>query len=464
VALGVGGQRHPLGRSAKQDALACEAGADAQRDHQMGLAGARRAYLQALDDTREQRAHLAQVVIDDRLAALKARQRDQLAHPLARQLRISPQQAVDLVLERIQLRVCRRPQVLRRLARAQRRAHRIARQPAPAHKLLESTRPPRSAPGATRPTAPSTNPFLPRSTPTAKRGSTSPSDTSASTREGSDFDRRRRISFSQRRHWSWVSSRATLLSSTRGGLVGLLAATGLGVGEALRLDRHDIDASAGVLLVRRSKSGNPARWRCSQACWTRSSATPTAASRSIRIRRREGVFVSLRVTRVIYADVRIDRRAGLPSDARPSRLAPVPDHQPPLLTPPGRPYAQPRVRRLGHISEDTALRPALTGAHEVRTLSTPISPKVLPGGRVRPQMSPSASPRPRAGTSRWRDEPLGKPSRRGEWRTRGPDCDRSTGVEIGEVGRERPAVRAGPAGPARTVRCQGRRVWPALSS
>lgn len=38
-------------------------------------------------------------------------------------------------------------------------------------------------------------------------------------------------------------------------LIGLLAATGLRVGEALRLDRGDIDWSEGVLMIRRSKFG-----------------------------------------------------------------------------------------------------------------------------------------------------------------------------------------------------------------
>ena len=53
---------------------------------------------------REQRPHLAQVVIDDRLATLKAQRHDQLPDTLAGQLRISLQQPVDLVLERIKLR------------------------------------------------------------------------------------------------------------------------------------------------------------------------------------------------------------------------------------------------------------------------------------------------------------------------------------------------------------------------
>ena len=62
---------------------------------------------------REQRADLAQIVVDDRLAALKAQRRDQLADALPRQLRIRPEQPVDLVLERIKLRTRRRPRIAR---------------------------------------------------------------------------------------------------------------------------------------------------------------------------------------------------------------------------------------------------------------------------------------------------------------------------------------------------------------
>src|SRR6202007_1022832 len=51
----------------------------------------------------KQRAHLAQVVIDDRLAADKAERLDQLPDPDARQLRVLAKQPVDLLLERIEL-------------------------------------------------------------------------------------------------------------------------------------------------------------------------------------------------------------------------------------------------------------------------------------------------------------------------------------------------------------------------
>src|SRR5207245_3456498 len=46
-----------------------------------------------------------------------------------------------------------------------------------------------------------------------------------------------------------------LRAATYETLIGLLAATGLRIGEAIRLDRHDIDWTEGVLLVRQSKFG-----------------------------------------------------------------------------------------------------------------------------------------------------------------------------------------------------------------
>jgi hypothetical protein len=80
---------------------------------------------------REQWPHLAQVVVDDRLAAIEPERRDQLADPLAGQLRIAAQQPVDLVLERIKLRPARRPPIDRRRVAADRAADRVPVQPRP---------------------------------------------------------------------------------------------------------------------------------------------------------------------------------------------------------------------------------------------------------------------------------------------------------------------------------------------
>jgi integrase len=83
-------------------------------------------------------------------------------------------------------------------------------------------------------------------------------------------------------------------------LIGLLAATGLRVGEALRLDSDDIDVADGVLLVRKSKFGKsrqvPLQTSTLQALQEydrqRQKLCPHASS--------ESFFLSLRGTRIIY--------------------------------------------------------------------------------------------------------------------------------------------------------------------
>jgi integrase len=97
-----------------------------------------------------------------------------------------------------------------------------------------------------------------------------------------------------------ISIRQPLRAATMHTLIGLLAATGLRVGEALRLDRGDIDWSDGVLHVRQSK-------------FRKSRLVPVAPSvveameRYAELRDRlrpaaagESFFVSLRGTRVIH--------------------------------------------------------------------------------------------------------------------------------------------------------------------
>jgi integrase/recombinase XerD len=91
-----------------------------------------------------------------------------------------------------------------------------------------------------------------------------------------------------------------LRAATYETLIGLLAATGLRVGEAVRLDRHDIDHSDAVLLVRRSKFGKSRHVPLQPS-------TLDALQRYGRRRdelcphpRGESLFVSLRGTRVIY--------------------------------------------------------------------------------------------------------------------------------------------------------------------
>src|SRR5215208_6219415 len=74
---------------------------------------------------REQRADFAQVVVDDRLAAIETELHDQLADALPRQPRIRPEQPVDLVLERIELRSRRRPRITRPVITPKRVADRL---------------------------------------------------------------------------------------------------------------------------------------------------------------------------------------------------------------------------------------------------------------------------------------------------------------------------------------------------
>lgn len=91
-----------------------------------------------------------------------------------------------------------------------------------------------------------------------------------------------------------------LRSATYQTLIGLLATTGLRVGEALRLDRGDLDRGEGVLRIRVSKFGK------SRLVPLQASAVD-ALERYDHIRQRllpdpstDSFFVSLRGTRVIY--------------------------------------------------------------------------------------------------------------------------------------------------------------------
>lgn len=91
-----------------------------------------------------------------------------------------------------------------------------------------------------------------------------------------------------------------LRSATYQTLIGLLATTGLRVGEALRLDRSDLDRSEGVLRIRVSKFGK-------SRLVPLHASTADALERYYHTRQRllpdpstDSFFVSLRGTRVIY--------------------------------------------------------------------------------------------------------------------------------------------------------------------
>lgn len=97
--------------------------------------------------------------------------------------------------------------------------------------------------------------------------------------------------------------REPLRAATYRTLIGLLASTGLRVGEALRLDRSDLDTDDGILTIRESKFGK------SRLVPLDPSAIE-ALERYEHTRRRllpdpttSSLFVSLRSTRVIYETV-----------------------------------------------------------------------------------------------------------------------------------------------------------------
>jgi integrase/recombinase XerD len=94
-----------------------------------------------------------------------------------------------------------------------------------------------------------------------------------------------------------------LRSATYQTLIGLLATTGMRVGEALRLNRGDLDRSEGVLRIRESKFGK-------SRLVPLHASTVDALERYDHTRQRllpepstESLFVSLRGTRVIYETV-----------------------------------------------------------------------------------------------------------------------------------------------------------------
>ena len=110
--------------------------------------------------------------------------------------------------------------------------------------------------------------------------------------------------------------RSPLRAATYQTLIGLLAVTGLRVGEAIRLDRDDIDWNQGLLIVRNSKFGK-----------SREIPLHETAVRALRDYSRErdqlyrapsvpAVFISTAGTRLLYCNVnwtflRLVHRAGL---------------------------------------------------------------------------------------------------------------------------------------------------------
>ncbi|MGH2386336.1 MAG: tyrosine-type recombinase/integrase, partial [Candidatus Limnocylindria bacterium] len=99
------------------------------------------------------------------------------------------------------------------------------------------------------------------------------------------------------------SMRWRLPAATHETVIGLLAATGMRVGEAMRLDRDDIDWTEGVVSIRESKFGKSRKVPVL-------ASTLAALDRYARVRDRlcpspatRSFFVSVRGTRMIYAVV-----------------------------------------------------------------------------------------------------------------------------------------------------------------
>jgi hypothetical protein len=133
-----------VGQAADDDVAAAQLAA-ADRDlrarlPEVELAERARPVLRALEAARagqEERPHLAQVVVEDRLAALEALLFDQLPDPLAGQARLGAEQAVDLLLERVELGGAGWARVPRRPLGAERPADRVAIAPRAAGDLLD---------------------------------------------------------------------------------------------------------------------------------------------------------------------------------------------------------------------------------------------------------------------------------------------------------------------------------------
>jgi hypothetical protein len=144
----------------------------------------------------EQRPDLPQVVIKDRLAAIPPQRLQQLADADPGQRGILAEQPLDLGLERIELRAARPARVPRRHTRAQRRPDRVAREPGPPGQLLDRDATNEMLPPKLSPLLHTDHSFTALASITqdqARLGNTP--DASANRPRGSEFNRRRGVSF-----------------------------------------------------------------------------------------------------------------------------------------------------------------------------------------------------------------------------------------------------------------------------
>ncbi len=114
-----------------------------------------------------------------------------------------------------------------------------------------------------------------------------------------------------------------LRAATYDTLIGLLAVSGLRIGEALKLDRNDVDWAQGVLLIRESKFGK-SRLVPLHPSSMLALRDYTVLRKELQLPPKEASFlVSLKAKRLLYADVqqtfrRLVDAAGIGADA-PSR-------------------------------------------------------------------------------------------------------------------------------------------------
>jgi integrase len=94
-----------------------------------------------------------------------------------------------------------------------------------------------------------------------------------------------------------------LRSATYQTLIGLLATTGIRIGEALRLDRDDLDMTDGVLRIRESKFGKSRLVALKDSTSDALARYDHTRQQLLPEPRTESLFVSLRATRVIYETV-----------------------------------------------------------------------------------------------------------------------------------------------------------------
>lgn len=110
--------------------------------------------------------------------------------------------------------------------------------------------------------------------------------------------------------------RTTLRRATYGTLIGLLAVTGMRIGEAIGLDRSDFDAAGGVVLVRHAKFDKTREVALHPTTVAALQHYLDCVERECAARTTPALFVSSAGTRLLYCNVqwtfkRLARQAGL---------------------------------------------------------------------------------------------------------------------------------------------------------